>query len=187
MAEEEILQTRETLIATLEREHEGSVIKFDEHGQPVGIEEQTTKQEALTFGVVFTLVGSVFFFMPLSMMLWFLQDAYLPEMFCIVPFFGIFLLVGGALLAGGLKTLFSGITGKGLTYVVTLEELAERKKEEQASDNPPEFSFTSREALLSQLHQTKSPEPDQSTDQDEASDQPSGGFWDIENSESSTD
>jgi hypothetical protein len=186
MAEEESLQTRETLIATLEREHEGSVIKFDEHGQPVGIEEQTTKQEALTFGVVFTLVGSVFFFFPLSMMLLLLQDGFV-EMLCIVPFFGIFLLVGGIMLAGGLKTLFSGITGKGLTYVVTLEELAERKNEEDASDDPPEFSFTSREALLSQLHQTESPEPDQSTSQDEASAQPSGGFWDIENSESSTD
>ena len=186
MAEVESLQTRETLIATLEREYEGSVIKFDEHGQPVGIEEQTTKQEALTFGVVFTLVGSVFFFMPLSMMLWFLQDAYLPEMFCIVPFFGIFLLVGGALLVGGLRTLFSGITGKGLTYVVTLDELAERKEEELIHGSTA-FSYTSTEELLSQIHRTKMSEPAPSTASNEVEDQPSGGFWDIEDGESSDD
>ena len=176
MAEEESLQTRDTLIATLEREHEGSVIKFDEHGQPIGIEEQTTKQEALTFGVVFTLVGSVFFFMPLSMMLWILQDAYLPEMFCIVPFFGIFLLVGGALLVGGLRTLFSGVTGKGLTYVVTLEELAERKEKEREEDSTA-FSYASREELLNQIHQTKTAEPTEAPTSNEEEHQPAGSFW----------
>lgn len=176
MTEEQDSRAKEALIATLEREHEGSVIKIDEHGQPIGIEEQTTKQEALTMGVVFTLVGSVFFFMPLSMMLWILQDAYLPEMFCIVPFFGIFLLVGGALLVGGLRTLFSGITGKGLTYVVTLEELAERKEEEREEDSTA-FSYASREELLSQIHQAKTGESAPSTTPTEEEHKPEGAFW----------
>lgn len=176
MTEEQDSLAKEALIATLEREHEGSVIKFDEHGNPIGIEEHTTKEEALTFGAVFTVVGSVFFFMPLGMMLMFLEDAYLSEMFCIVPFFGIFLLVGGALMAGGLRTLFSGITGKGLTHVVTLEELAERKEREDARE-PPAFSYASREDLLGQIHQAKTAESAPSTAPTEEEHQPEGGFW----------
>ena len=162
MTEEQDSQAKEALIATLEREHEGSVIKFDEHGNPIGIEEHTPKEEALTFGALFTLFGSIFFFFPLGMMLMFLEDAYLSEMFCLVPFFGIFLLIGGITLAGGLKTLFSGITGKGLTYVVTLEELAERKEEER-EEIPTAFSYPSRDELLSQLQPTSASEPQQPT------------------------
>lgn len=176
MTEEQDSLAKEALIATLEREHEGSVIKLDEHGYPVGIEEQTTKQEALTFGALFTLFGSIFFFFPLWMMLMFLEDAYLSEMFCLVPFFGIFLLIGGITLAGGLKTLFSGITGKGLTYVVTLEELAERKEREHARE-PPAFSYASREDLLGQIHQAKTAESAPSTAPTEEEHQPQGGFW----------
>ncbi|MGB1485359.1 MAG: hypothetical protein ACPG81_06015 [Poseidonia sp.] len=186
MAEEHMSEDSKALIATLEREHEGSVIKFDEQGHPVGIEEQTPQGEALTLGLAFTLFGSIFFFFPLAMMLMFLQDAYLEEMLCIVPFFGIFLLVGGITLAGGLRTLFSGITGKGLTYVVTLDELAERKEEELIHGSTA-FSYTSTEELLSQIHRTKTSEPAPSTASNEVEDQPAGGFWDIEHGESSDD
>lgn len=186
MAEEHASEDTKALVATLEREHEGSVIKFDEHGQPVGIEEQTPQGEALTLGLAFTLFGSIFFFFPLAMMLMFLQDAYLEELLCVVPFFSIFLLVGGITLAGGLRTLYSGITGKGLTSVVTLEELAERK-EEELTQGSTAFSYTSTEELLRQIHQTEASEPVPSTASNEVEDQPAGGFWDIEQNESSND
>ena len=176
MTNEQDAQTKEALIATLEREHEGSVIKLDEHGYPVGIEEQTPREEALSMGVLFTLFGGVFFFIPLWMLMMFLENAYLSEMFCIVPFFGIFLFVGGAMLDGGLKTLFSGITGKGLTYVVSLEELAERKDEEDDLA-PTAFSYASREELLDQIHQTKTTESAQAITSTEDKHQPAGAFW----------
>ena len=110
------------------------------------------------------------------MMLVFLQDAYLLEMFCLVPFFGIFLLVGGTSLTGGLKAMFSGITGKGLSYVVTLEELAERKEEEHEGITTA-FSYPSSDELLSQLQPTSASEPQQPTASTEDEPQPAGGFW----------
>jgi hypothetical protein len=176
MAEEQERQSKEALIATLEREHEGSVIKFDDLGNPVDLEEHTPRGEALFFGVIFTLFGGVFFFVPLGMMLVFLQDAYLLEMFCLVPFFGIFLLVGGTSLTGGLKAIFSGITGRGLSQVVTLEEIAERKDEEE-EEEPTAFSYPSREELLSQLQSTGASESEQPTGSTEDEPQPAGGFW----------
>lgn len=177
MAEEQERQSKEALIATLEREHEGSVIKFDDLGNPVGLEEQTSQREALAMGAAFTLVGGVFVFLPLGMMLVFLRDFYLTEMLCIVPFFGIFLLPGGFLLTGGLKTLYSGITGRGLAYVVTLEELAERENEERGVGST-DFSYISRAALLDQIHGSKASEPTASTASPEDEPQPVGGFWD---------
>lgn len=80
------------------------------------------------------------------------------------------------MLNGGLKTLFSGITGKGLTYVVSLEELAERKDEEDDLA-PTAFSYASREELLDQIHQTKTTESAQAITSTEDEHQPAGAFW----------
>lgn len=182
MAEERIPQIS-TGIQDPEALHiDGQVIVHDEHGQPIGIEEVMSKQEALIMGLMFLLFGGVFFFMPLGMMLQFLQDAAVGEMFCIVPFFSVFLLIGAAMLAGGLKATHAGVTGKGLTETVTFEELEERREKAEATASS--FSYTSREELLAQIHGSTSSQPSMSNDPvviDEAgeSETPSNAFWDV--------
>jgi hypothetical protein len=164
----------------IEQHYPGQTIVYDDEGVPIGIEEETERGEALSMGLAFTLVGSVFFFMPLGMMIFILQDAAVGGMFCIIPFFSIFLLVGGGLLFGGLRTLYSGITGNGLTYTVTFEELDEREDEENPANTS--FSYTSREELLGRIHQTGPAQEEPLDDvSQEAPESPSGSFWDIDN------
>ena len=127
-----------------EIQYEGQTLAYDEHGQAIGIEEETTRQQALFMGVLLFVFGGVFFFTPLGMLISELQYADVEEMFCLIPFFSVFLIIGGALLVGSLFSLYSGITGKGLIETVTFEELEEREESSGASDTA--FSYTSREA-----------------------------------------
>ena len=165
----------------IEQHYPGQTIVYDDEGVPIGIQEETERGEALSMGLAFTLVGSVFFFMPLGMMIFILQDAAVGEVFCVIPlFFSIFLLAGGGLLFGGLKTLYSGITGNGLTYTVTFEELDEREDEKNPANTA--FSYTSREELLGRIHQTGPTQEEPLDDgSQEAPETPSGAFWDIDN------
>ena len=166
----------------IEQQYPGQTIVYDDEGVPIGIEEETERGEALSMGLAFTLVGSVFFFMPLGMMIFILQDAAVGGMFCIIPFFSIFLLVGGGLLFGGLRTLYSGITGNGLTYTVTFEELAEiAEREDEENPANTAFSYTSREELLGRIHHTSAGPDSAATKSDEKPETPSGAFWDIGN------
>ena len=96
-----------------EIQYEGQTIAYDEHGQAIGIEEETTRHQALFMGVLLFVFGGVFFFTPLGMLISELQYADVEEMFCLIPFFSVFLLVGGALLVGSLFSFYSGITGNG--------------------------------------------------------------------------
>ena len=88
-----------------EIQYEGQTIAYDEHGQAIGIEEETTRRQALFMGVLLFVFGGVFFFIPLGMLISELQYADVEEMFCLIPFFSVFLLVGGALLVGSLFSL----------------------------------------------------------------------------------
>ncbi len=165
-----------------EIQYEGQTIAYDEHGQAIGIEEETTRQQALFMGVLLFVFGGVFFFIPLGMLISELQYADVEEMFCLIPFFSVFLLVGGALLVGSLFSLYSGITGKGLIETVTFEELEE--KGERAGTSDTSFSYISREALLAQIHgsnaeESASPAPEE--EPEEATESPSGVFWGVNN------
>lgn len=165
-----------------EIQYEGQTLAYDEHGQAIGIEEETTRQQALFMGVLLFVFGGVFFFTPLGMLISELQYADVEEMFCLIPFFSVFLIIGGALLVGSLFSLYSGFTGKGLIETVTFEELEEREESSGASDTA--FSYTSREALLAQIHgsnaeESASPVPEE--EPEEATESPSGVFWGVNN------
>ena len=164
-----------------ERKYEGQTIAYDEHGQAIGVEEETTRQQALFMGVVFFVFGGVFFFFPLGMLISELQNADIGEMFCLIPFFSVFLIVGGSLLVGSLFALYSGITGKGLIETVTFEELEEREDEAKVVDSA--FSYTSRDALLAQIHGSNAEEAPSPTPEEpeEATESPSGAFWGVNN------
>jgi|GEM_PF-4680959 len=171
-----------TLPSEKEIQYEGQTIAYNEHGQAIGIEEETTRQQALFIGVLLFVFGGVFFFIPLGMLISELQYADVEEMFCLIPFFSVFLIIGGALLVGSLFSLYSGFTGKGLIETVTFEELEEREESSGASDTA--FSYTSREALLAQIHgsnaeESASPAPEE--EPEEATESPSGVFWGVNN------
>lgn len=163
-----------------EIQYEGQTIAYDEHGQAIGIEEETTRHQALFMGVLLFVFGGVFFFIPLGMLISELQYADVEEMFCLIPFFSVFLLVGGALLVGSLFSLYSGITGKGLIETVTFEELEEKG----AGTSDTAFSYISREALLAQIHGSNAEEsalPAPEEEPEEATESPSGVFWGVNN------
>jgi hypothetical protein len=134
-------------------------------------------------GGFLTLFGSVFFFFPLFGLIAALSSATsLGEIVLFVAFFSVFLVVGGALMLGGLYVLVSGITGNNLpTYSTEPQE----DHLEDGETITTAFAYTNREELLAEIHGTAAESDAQNSEAvvSHPTDSGDGMFWDISKDE----
>lgn len=143
-------------------------------------EEELIPQEvprglALGVGVFLTAFGGIFAGFPLWGLIMTLQEGYsIGQMFVPFAIFGLFILVGSAILFLGLKSLVAGITGHGLTTYVPKDS----QEGEFGIDLSPQY--ISEEELLKQIHGTSTPGEQTRASKEEApapSASEGGGFW----------
>ena len=137
------------------------------------VRQETPRAVALGMGVFLTAFGSVFGGFPLWGLIMTLDEGYsIGEMLFPFAIFGLFILVGGAVLLLGLKSLIAGITGQGLVFYVPEEHLTN----ELGIDLSPQY--ISEEELLKQIHGTSAPgEQTMATRDEHPAPSTSGGFW----------
>ncbi len=180
-------ETEPSAVLLLGGEDEGEAA--EDNGAPRGV--------SAVVGTFLLLFGSVFFFAPLFGLFLALSAATgLGEIVFLVVFFGIFLLVGGAIMLVGGAAIFHAITGRAILNI-NFGSQAEGMSEEGAGEEAVStaFSYVSRDALLAELHgapedANASPDalstaetestPSKNNEEGQTENEPSrSSFWDV--------
>jgi hypothetical protein len=146
-------------------------------------------------GTFLLLFGSVFFFIPLAGLIMALSSAEgLGEMVFLIAFFGVFLIVGGVVMFLGGAALYHAVTGRALLNInFGPQEDDLIGAQEGVVTASTAFEYTTREALLAEIHGEKTPtaegvqspplasEGSEGIEDQEGNEERSveGAFWDV--------